>query len=78
MTLEELDGYDLTCLICAERQEFIMPEYPGQPPLVALKAHLLELHRITQAEMKAASRTECRAYRYTLPDGRPFLLLVER
>ena len=75
--LDGLDDYHLTCLICGERQELIMPEYPGLPALVALKEHLLELHQITQAHLEAASRTECRAYRYTLPDGHPFLLQVE-
>ena len=78
MTLDGLDDYHLTCLICGERQELIMPEYPGQPALVALKEHLSELHQITQAHLEAASRIEYRAYRYTLPDGRPFLLQVER
>lgn len=78
MTLDGLDDYHLTCLICGERQELIVPEYPGQPALVALKEHLFELHHITQAQLEAASRIEYRAYRYTLPDGRPFLLQVER
>ena len=45
---------------------------------MALKEHLLELYQITQAHLEAASRIECRAYRYTLADGRPFLLQVER
>ena len=78
MTLDGLGDYHLTCLICGERQELIMPEYPGQPALVALKEHLLELHKISQAHLEAASRIESRAYRYTLPDGLPFLLQVER
>ena len=40
MMLHALDDYHLICLICGERQELIMPEYPGQPALVALKQHL--------------------------------------
>ncbi len=78
MTLDGIHDCYLTCLICGERQESIMPEYPGRPTLVALKEHLLELHHITQAHLEAASRIEYRAYRYTPPDGRPFLLQVER
>ena len=78
MTLDELDDYHLTCLICGERQESIMPEYPGEGALIALREHLLELHHIPSAHLEAATRIECRAYRYTLPDGRPFLLQVER
>ena len=78
MKLDGLNDYDLTCLICGQRQELIMPEHPGQPAVVALKEHLLELHHLTLDHLDAASRIECWAYQYTLPDGRPFLLQVER
>ncbi len=78
MTLDGLDRYHLTCLICGDRHELIVPEYPGKPAVVALKEHLLVVHHITEAHFEAASRIEYRAYRHTLPDGRPFLLQVER
>ena len=60
MTLDGIHDCYLTCLICGERQESIMPEYPCQPALVALKEHLLELHKITQLSVGAREWPLCR------------------
>ena len=75
---DELDNYHLTCLICWDKEEIIVPEYPGQAGLLALQEHFIEMHELTHSEFDEASRTELRAYRYTTPSGRPFLLAVER
>ena len=78
MVSDSLENYHLTCLICWEREEIFMPEYPGRSALVAFRDHAIELHNVTQAQLEAATRREISAYRYTLPDGRPILLAVER
>ena len=77
MMLDDLENYHLTCLFCWEREELVMPEYPGQSALLAFQEHCMELHHISRAQLEAASRRQCMTYRYTLPDGRPFLLAVE-
>jgi len=77
MMRDDLENYHLTCLICWDREELVIPEYPGQSALLAFQEHFMELHHIFQAQLDAAGRREGGAYRYTLPDGRPFLLAVE-
>ena len=77
MMRDDLENYHLTCLICWEREELVMPEYPGQSVLSAFQEHFMELHHISRAQLEATGRRESGAYRYTLPDGRPILLAVE-
>ena len=78
MVSDGLENYHLTCLTCWEREELILPEYPGRSAVAAFHEHTVELHHVTQAQLEAATRREYNAYRYTLPDGRPLLLAVER
>jgi len=74
----ELNNYHLTCLICWDREEFILPENPGQVGVLAFLEHFIEIHHLTPSEIDGASRSELGAYRYKLPNGRPFMLAVER
>lgn len=75
---DELDNYHLTCLICWDREELILPEYPGQAGVLAFQEHFIEVHHLTRSELDAANRRELGAYQHTLPNGRPLLLAVER
>ncbi len=74
---DELDNYHLPCLICWDREEFILPEYPGRAGEVAFQDHFIEIHHLTRSELEGVSRRELGAYRYTLPNGRPLLLAVD-
>lgn len=78
MLSDGLENFHLNCLMCWEREEIILPEYPGCSPVAAFHEHALELHLVPQAHLEAATRREYNAHRYTLPDGRPLLLAVER
>ena len=75
---DKLDNYHLTCLICWDREELIVPEYSGKAGMSALQEHFIEVHSLTRSDFDGASRKELGAYRYTLPDCRPFMLAVER
>ena len=76
MMSKEIANYHLTCLICWEREEIIIPEYPGLSGPVALQEHFIEVHHVPRSQLEAASREGYQAYRYSLPDGRYFLLGV--
>ena len=56
----------------------MLPEYPGRSAVAAFQEHAMELHHLTKAQLEAATHRGYNAYRYTLPDGRPMLLAVER
>ena len=75
---DKLDNYHLTCLICWDREELIVPEYPGQGGILVLQEHFIEVHSLTHSKLDGASRRELGAYRYTSPNCRPLLLAVER
>ena len=63
-------GFKLTCMICGDTEDKIMPEYPGKSNLVALQEHGMELHKITQENLAGVQRVSNVVW-YNLPDGRP-------
>ena len=76
--LKDLVEHDrLSCLICGDHEETIMPEYPGKSSIDALLAHIIELHSVTQEELASVTIRFGAATQASLPDGRPCLLGLE-